>query len=130
MLHGCRKAFLWRHPNDGQIVSDLDGPNSTTPSSLNKDFRPMAAIIRPGLFLVIERFPDRRDEFKRLYAEQEPFRALCENYRQCRDALRYWARNDQIVAKDRRLEYQGLLLELEGELRRYRRDELFTKLLV
>lgn len=88
----------------------------------------MAAIIRPGLFLVIERFPDRRDVFKRLYAEQEGFRSLCDNYRQCLDALHYWAHADQTTAPNRHREYRSLLHELERELRQYCRDDHFTKL--
>ncbi len=82
----------------------------------------MAAIIRPGLFLVIERFPDRCHLFKRLYAEKESFRALCENYSQCLDALHYWAHAGQENASARYREYQELLNELEGELIQYRLD--------
>ncbi len=90
----------------------------------------MATIIRPGLFLVIERFPDRRDLFKRLYAEQEGFRSLCENYRQCIDALCYWAHADTKVAPERHREYHSILHELEKEIRRYRRDDQITTFLV
>ena len=90
----------------------------------------MAVIIRPGLFLVIERFPDRRDVFKRLYKDHEGFRTLCENYRQCLEALRYWAQVDTQLAPARHREYHSLLKELERELRQYRRDDPFTQILV
>lgn len=88
----------------------------------------MATIIRPGLFLVIERFPDRRDVFKHFYAEQESFRSLCENYRQCLEALHYWAQADRKNAATRHREYHKLLHELEGELLRYSRSDGFTEI--
>jgi len=73
-------------------------------------------IIEPGLFLVFERFPDRKETVKALYQGNEDFQALCEDYRQCAVALRYWGRSSERHAPARRQEYTALLQELEEEI--------------
>jgi len=75
-------------------------------------------IIEPGLFLVIKRFPDHKEAVKGLYRESEDFQSLCEDYRQCAVALRYWSRSSEEHAPARRDEYTLLLQELEEELTR------------
>jgi hypothetical protein len=75
-------------------------------------------IIEPGLFLVIKRFPDHKEAVKALYRESEDFQSLCEDYRQCAVALRYWSRSSEEHAPARRDEYTLLLQELEEELTR------------
>jgi len=73
-------------------------------------------IIETGLFLVFERFPDRKEAVKALYRESEDFQCLCEDYRQCALALRYWSRSSGEDAPARTEEYTLLLQELEEEL--------------
>jgi hypothetical protein len=73
-------------------------------------------IIEPGLFLVFERFPDRKAAVKALYRECENFQSLCEDYRQCTAALRYWQQSSEDYAPARRHEYTALLQELEEEI--------------
>jgi len=74
------------------------------------------SIIESGLFFVFERFPDRKETVKALYRESETFQSLCEDYRQCAVALRYWSRSSEEHAPARREEYRMLLQELEEEL--------------
>ncbi len=73
-------------------------------------------VIHPGLFLVIERFPDRKKTLHNLYACNEAFQSLCENYRQCTEAIRYWAQAGDEKAPERHREYSALLHELELEI--------------
>ncbi len=81
------------------------------------------SVIHPGLFLAIERFPNRRKELCHLYASDEAFQTLCENYQQCSQALNYWtdARHPQAAARHR--EYGELLSELEREILQYFEDK-------
>jgi hypothetical protein len=69
--------------------------------------------------MVIGRFPNHRNTIRRLYAEDGCFRSLCDCYRQCSEALRYWAQSDQEIAPERHHEYAGLLRELEWEIQQY-----------
>ncbi|MDJ0876491.1 MAG: hypothetical protein QNJ02_14560 [Desulfobacterales bacterium] len=74
------------------------------------------AVIHPGLFLAIERFPDRKKALHHLYKSNEAFHTLCDNYQQCSQALNYWtdARHPKAAARHR--EYSDLLNELELEI--------------
>ena len=90
--------------------------------SLNRNQMPFLpgtiamSIIEPSLFLVFERFPKHKETVKALYRESEDFQSLCEDYRQCAVALRYWNRSSEEHAPARRDEYTLLLQELEEEL--------------
>lgn len=77
------------------------------------------AVIQPGLFMVIERFPDRRNKVSRLYGSSDSFRSLCASYQQCTTALRYWAKRESAEATERHREYLALLNELELEIIQY-----------
>jgi len=74
------------------------------------------SIIEPSLFLIFERFPDSKEAVKAFYRESEDFQSLCEDYRQCALALRYWSRSSGEDAPARTEEYTLLLQELEEEL--------------
>jgi hypothetical protein len=76
-------------------------------------------IIKSGLFLVFERFPDRKATVKALYQESENFQSLCDDYRQCAAALRYWEQSSEDYAPARRHEYTALLQELEEEIAKF-----------
>jgi hypothetical protein len=68
--------------------------------------------------LVMERFPNVRDEAQRLFIRDEAFRELCEEYEVCTRAAE---RLDgaQLEEAPLRREYAALRLRLEGELLRY-----------
>ncbi len=74
------------------------------------------AVIDPGLFLVMQSFPERKDALRRMYRISESFQSICHSYQQCSEALRYWANSDHEKAPDRRLEYSELMQELEHEI--------------
>ena len=74
------------------------------------------SIIESGLFLVFERFPDHKEAVKALYRECGDFQSLCEDYRQCDAALRYWRQSSEDYAPARKIEYSVLLQELEEEI--------------
>ncbi len=77
------------------------------------------AVIHPGLFLVTERFPNRKKLFHQLHAFDEAFQSLCENYQQCSEALRFWSASSSENAPERKREYGELLHELEIEILQY-----------
>ncbi len=63
------------------------------------------------LTLVIEHFPDLRNEVADLFAQDEVFRELCEDYESCSQALARQESNEAL-----RREYTALRLRLETEL--------------
>ena len=74
---------------------------------------------RPGLSIALDRFPDRRDTIAQLDKENMTFQTLCNDYRKCKLALRYWIQSEKDGAECRREEYEALQRELEGEILRY-----------
>jgi hypothetical protein len=73
-------------------------------------------VIQPGLYSLFERFPDRKQTIKALFEKSESFQTLCDDYRQCDEALRHWSRSSDEDAPARTREYEALLLELEEEI--------------
>lgn len=73
-------------------------------------------IIQPGLFGLFKRFPDRKQTIKALFEKSESFQTLCDDYRQCDEALRHWSRSSDEDASARMREYKALLWELEEEI--------------
>ena len=73
-------------------------------------------LIKKPVFCVLEQFPDRKQVITRLFRENEDFQCLCEDYLQCVEALRHWKGAEEKDAPARRLEYEGLLQELEAEI--------------
>jgi hypothetical protein len=67
-------------------------------------------------FSVMERFPDRKDAIKRLFRESESFQSMCEDYRRCTEALRYWGQSASKEAPARREEYVEILGDLEAAI--------------
>jgi uncharacterized protein YdcH (DUF465 family) len=64
-----------------------------------------------SLTLVIEHFPDLRNEVAGLFAQDEVFQELCEDYESCSQALARQESNEAL-----RREYAALRLRLETEL--------------
>ena len=77
------------------------------------------SVPRPGLSIALDRFPDRRDAIVQLDRKNETFQTLCNDYRKCKLALRYWVQSEKNGADCRREEYETLQRELEGEILRY-----------
>jgi len=73
-------------------------------------------VVYTGLPIVLAEFPDYEDTIKRLFRENETFQTLCEDYRQCSVALRYWNQSDSDDGLARREEYAALLKELKAEI--------------
>jgi len=75
------------------------------------------SVVQTSVFTVLERFPDRGETVKRLFRESEIFQDVCDDYRRCAKALRYWTESEHIDASKRRREYLGLLNDLGAEIK-------------
>jgi hypothetical protein len=73
-------------------------------------------IIKSSVFHVLEKFPDRAGDIKRLYKESQEFQSICEDYRQCAEALHHWNQSNEKEAPTRRQEYEQLFQELMDEI--------------
>ena len=76
-------------------------------------------VINSAIFTILERFPDRKDAVKRLFSANVNFQTLCEDFRQCSEALKYWNQSIKTDAPARREEYEALRRELESEINRF-----------
>ena len=63
-----------------------------------------------------ERLPDKKHSIDLLAAEDPEFLSLCEDYDDCVNALRYWARSEKPEADTRVKEYHTLIRELQEEI--------------
>ena len=73
-------------------------------------------VIQPSLFILFDRFPERKETIKALFKNNESFRTLCEDYCRCADTLKYWNHSLDEDAPARMREYKILLRELEEEI--------------
>lgn len=73
-------------------------------------------IIKSSVFHVLEKFPNRAGDIKRLYKENQEFQTMCGDYRQCAEALHHWNHSHGKEAPTRRQEYEQLLKELMDEI--------------
>ncbi len=73
-------------------------------------------VTKSCLFNVLEKFPDRGGDIKRLYKKNQAFQTICEDYRQCVEALHHWNQSNEKEASSRRREYEQLLQELVDEI--------------
>ena len=73
-------------------------------------------VIQPGVFALIERFPEYESAIKAQYLQSESFQTLCSDYKKCAAAVEYWKRSPDGEAAQRSKEYQDLLAELEEEV--------------
>ena len=74
------------------------------------------SVVRTSLSIVLAKFPDHEETIKRLFREKATFQSLCEDYRQCSEALQYWSRSSSEEAPARRDEYGNLLQDLSEEI--------------
>lgn len=77
------------------------------------------AVIHPSIFQVMKRFPDKREGIVRCFHDSESFKALCEDYKQCGQALQFWSRADSAESMQRKVEYKELFCSLEFEILQY-----------
>jgi uncharacterized protein YdcH (DUF465 family) len=73
-------------------------------------------VIKSSVFHILEKFPERAGDIKRLYKENLEFQSMCEDYRQCADALHHWNQSNEKEAPTRRQEYKQLFQELADEI--------------
>jgi hypothetical protein len=74
------------------------------------------AVIQLGLFLLMQRFPDKKDVLRHRYLNSKSFQSICKDYQRCSDALAYWAKSELENAPDLHREYCELLQELESDI--------------
>lgn len=65
---------------------------------------------------LLQRFPGWRSRIESEYSLNEPFRALCDDWRICAEARERWHSSQAPVAALRRQEYDEWLAELEQEI--------------
>lgn len=73
-------------------------------------------VIKSGVVHVLEQFPARAGEIKRLYKASQDFQTVCDDYRQCAEALHHWNQSHAKEATARRDEYEQLFQELTDEI--------------
>lgn len=73
-------------------------------------------LLKSSVFHVLEKFPDRAGEIKRLYKKSQDFQTVCDDYRQCAEALHHWNHSHEKEAPLRRQEYAQLFQELMDEI--------------
>ena len=74
---------------------------------------------RIGLSLIMERFPEERKALRHLFEESLSFQSLCDDYRECLEALQTWTQSTSKEAPAICSAYEELLQELEQEVRQY-----------
>ena len=74
------------------------------------------SVIHPSIFQVIHRFPEQRKEIVNCFNRSESFRVICEDYKQCSEALHFWSQVDSEESVLRKTEYEELLQSLECEI--------------
>ena len=75
------------------------------------------SVIRTSIFTVIKRFPERKDAITRLYMDDKNFQDICDDYRKCLEACKYWNVSASKEASARRQEYAMLRGQLETEIK-------------
>jgi hypothetical protein len=73
-------------------------------------------VIEPNLFCVVKRFPGRKRLIFEIFKKNSNFQAICDDYRQCSEALARWKQSASEEAPARKKEYSDLLQELELEI--------------
>jgi hypothetical protein len=73
-------------------------------------------VIKSSVFHVLEKFPERAGDIKRLYRQSQEFQTVCEDYRLCAEALHHWNQSNEKEAPTRRQEYEQLFQELADEI--------------
>ena len=81
-------------------------------------------LIKPSLFSVMRRFPERKHVVQRLFWENETFRTLCDDYGKCVETLSYWNQSTSEDALALREDYTVLIREIEDEIRQFIENDI------
>jgi len=76
------------------------------------------AIMR-AVDLVVELFPERTESVRRLYLQDEHFRAICDDFALSVTSLRHFEARPDAHSRPEVADYHAVLRELTEELRRY-----------
>ena len=71
------------------------------------------------LSIVLNGFPDFHQLVSQIYENDDEFRELCRDYADALKAIQYWQQSDNAVAPMRVKEYQSLVRDLEGDIRKW-----------
>ena len=74
------------------------------------------AVIKSSLFHVLKRLSEHKDAIHQRFRKNENFQTICDDYRQCAEALYRWNGSTSEEARGRRNEYADLLQDLESEI--------------
>lgn len=69
------------------------------------------------LSLINNRFAGSEVLIERAFLENSVFRSLCEDYRECAEALERWKNSESENAAERQKEYAEMLIELEHDIK-------------
>lgn len=75
------------------------------------------SVIHHSLFLVMHRFSSNKEVLGHLYQRSAYFKALCDDYRKCVEAIEYWCKSENSKAGERVNEYEKLRESLEDEIK-------------
>jgi hypothetical protein len=78
---------------------------------------------RVRLLPILKRFPEERATLQRLFRESSSFQSLCDDYRDCLAALKYWEQSTSGEAPGLAGVYAELLGELAQEVRQFLEDD-------
>ena len=78
--------------------------------------RGLMAVIKSSRIHVLKRFPEHKDVIHQHFRKNENFQTICDDYRQCAEALDHWNDYTSEEAPARRDEYADLLQDLESEI--------------
>ena len=78
-------------------------------------------MIPPILIRVIKHFPEHKKILETLYRQNESFRSLCEDFRDCVQAMEFWCKSPSENKNAPALceEYKDLCAELEDEITKW-----------
>ncbi len=74
-------------------------------------------VIKPGLFLIMQQWPSKKNILRRMYRGSRSFQTLCDDYQKCIEAMKYWTQSDYVQALERCNEYQDMMNGLENEIK-------------
>lgn len=78
-------------------------------------------MIPPTLKLAIKHFPGHKNTLETLYCQNESFRSLCKDFRDCVQTAQYWCHSlsDKEHAHELCEEYKALCAELKDEITKW-----------
>jgi hypothetical protein len=78
-------------------------------------------MIPPSLNLAMKHFPKHKNILESLYRQNESFRSLCEDFRDCIQAMEYWCKSpsDKEHVPELCEEYKALCTDLKREIAKW-----------